>query len=115
MLLLELLEAEVLTLDATFQVRERLAELLKNVRRSVAVASGVILGVDWVYYYEHLLTLRRLLVERPRKHHTVQLVSSKLFLKCKPPFSFSAIHLNSVTYISSSVLMPYSLASKQFE
>ena len=106
MLLLELLEAQILTLDATFEVRERLSELLKNVRRSVAVARGVILGVDWVYYYEHLLTLRRLLVERPRKHHTVQLISSKLFLKYKPPFSFRAIYLNSVTYISSSVLMP---------
>ena len=105
MLLLELLEAEVLTLDATFQVGEGLAELLEDVRRSVAVACGVILGVDWVYYYEHLLTLRRLLVERPR-NMIVQLISSKLFLKYKPPFSFRAIYLNSVTYISSSVLMP---------
>ena len=54
-------------MDATFEVGESLAELLEDVRRPVAVACGVVLGVDGVYYHEHLRTLRRLLVERPRK------------------------------------------------
>lgn len=64
--MLELLQAQVLALDETLQVRESLLELLENVGRSVAVARRVILRVDRVHDYKHLLTLRRLRVERPR-------------------------------------------------
>jgi len=64
LILFEILQAEVLALDKTLQVGEGLLELLEDVGRFVTVARRVILRVHRVHDYKHLLTLRRLRVER---------------------------------------------------
>ena len=81
LILLEFLEAIVLALDETFEMREGLAELLENVRGPVAVTRRCILRVDRIDDHKHLLTLRRL-IERPRTTSNVQLLQN-----CNSSFS----------------------------
>ena len=61
----EPIEAEVLALDQTFEMRKGLAELLEDVWRAVAVARRIVLWVDRVHDDEHCLALRSLAIERP--------------------------------------------------
>jgi len=73
LILLEPLQAQVLALNQTLQVREGFSELLEDVRRAVAVPGRIILRIHGVHDDKCLLTLRRLRIERPKqgmKHHS---------------------------------------------
>ena len=88
LLLFELLEARVLALNKALEMRESLAELLENVGCAVAVTRRVILRIDRVDDHKHLLTLRWLLVERPRTTSKRTVVTKLHFIHLLQPNNF---------------------------